>query len=141
MSDVPPIFGSVPAGVFSRPRRAAYAVIHDRDGRVAAVEHQGRHFLPGGGSLARESPEETVMREVREELGRAVVILGSIGSAVQHFFASDDKCWYSMDAVFFGAALQESPIGAGENEITWLRLDQAEASFFHACHTWAALRA
>ena len=81
------------------------------------------------------------MREVREELGRAVVIVGSIGSAVQYFFASDDKCWYGMDAVFFWAALQEPPIGAGEYEITWLRLDQGPTSFFHACHTWAALRA
>jgi hypothetical protein len=80
------------------------------------------------------------MREVREELGRGVVVLGSIGSAVQHFFASDDKCWYSMDAVFYEASLQEPPIGAGENEITWLRLDQAETSFFHACHAWAVLR-
>lgn len=97
--------------------------------------------MPGGESLAHESPEETVTREVREELGRAVAILGSIGSAVQHFFASDDKCWYSMDAVFFRAELPEPPIGVGEHEIAWLRLDQAQTSFFHACHTWAALRA
>lgn len=81
------------------------------------------------------------MREVLEELGRAVVILGSIGSAVQHFFASDEKCWYSVDAVFFWAALEEPPIGAGENEIVWLGLDRAQISFFHACHAWAALRA
>lgn len=45
-----------------------------------------------------------------------------------------------MDAVFFEAALREPPIGAGESKITWLRLDQAQTSFFHACHTWAALR-
>ena len=135
-----PIFGSIPAGVLSRPRRAAYAVIRDGDGRVAAVEHRGRHFLPGGGSVAHESPEDTVRREVREELGRAIDILGNIGSAAQHFFASDDECWYTMDAVFFAATLRGPSIGPAEYEIVWLRFSESRPAFFHACHTWAALR-
>ena len=140
MRDTPPIFGVVPAGVLSRPRRAAYAVIHDREGRIATIEYHGRHFLLGGEALPHESAEETVIREVREEVGRGTVVLGRIGSAIQRFFASDDNCWYDMEAVFVRAALQESPIVAGETDVVWLSPDQARTSLFHACHTWAALR-
>jgi 8-oxo-dGTP pyrophosphatase MutT (NUDIX family) len=94
-------------------------------------------WLPGGGALPGESPEQTVAREVREELGRAAHLLGKLGEAVQHFHAASDGCWYEMTAVFFRAELVGEPLGEGEHELLWLDAASASGDFFHACHAWA----
>ena len=55
-----------------RTHAGAAAVILDRDGRVLLVRHSyGRRGweLPGGGRRSKESLEQAVLREVREELG------------------------------------------------------------------------
>ena len=55
-----------------RAHLGAAAVIFDRDRRVLLVRHSyGRRGweLPGGGRKPKESLEQTVFREVREELG------------------------------------------------------------------------
>ncbi|HEX8904673.1 MAG TPA: NUDIX domain-containing protein, partial [Longimicrobiaceae bacterium] len=102
----PPVFGAPPAGVAPRERRAAYAVVAGADGRVAAVRGRaGRYWLPGGGSRDGETPEATVLREIREELGREACVGDRIATAVQHFHAADDGCWYAMTAVFLRAGL------------------------------------
>src|SRR5262245_61013915 len=132
-----PVFGCIPAGTISQARRAAYAVIRDKGGRVATVGHDGRRFLPGGGSHPLESVAQTVEREVQEELGCSMVIKGSIGNAVQHFFSSDDGCWYSMEATFVrGELVGQSGLPQGHG-ITWLRDEEAESRLYHACHIWA----
>jgi 8-oxo-dGTP pyrophosphatase MutT (NUDIX family) len=55
-----------------RTHLGAAAVIFDRDSRVLLVRHSyGRRGweLPGGGRRSKESLEQAVLREVREELG------------------------------------------------------------------------
>ena len=63
-----PTFGVPVAGVLYEQRCAAYAVIRSSAGAVAAVHGPAGDWLPGGGRLAGETPEETVVREVCEEL-------------------------------------------------------------------------
>src|SRR5690348_10349000 len=101
-------FGTPEPGISYRERRAAYAVIV-REGRVATVQNRGRHFLPGGGSLPNEAPEQTVVREVREELARSVRLIRKIGEATQYFYADADDCHYHMPAVFFAAEFTDEP--------------------------------
>jgi len=63
-------FGVPLPGITYKPRPAAYALIFSREAAIATVEGKGGYFLPGGGSLPGEAPEETIQREVREELAR-----------------------------------------------------------------------
>src|SRR3954471_1515657 len=137
-ASAPLVFGSAPPGVICRPRPAAYAVIRDHAGRVAVVRGKAAFWLPGGGTLPGETPEETIPREVREELGRAARLLGKVGGAVQFFHAADDGCWYEMTATFFRAEFVSEPIEAAEHELLWLDASEEGALFFHACHAWAA---
>jgi 8-oxo-dGTP diphosphatase len=129
-----PDFGFENPAIEYEPRPAAYAVITDREGRIAAVKGtRGGYFLPGGGSQFGETAEQTVAREVREELARDIRIVRQIGEAIQFFYA--DGRHYRMEAVFFEA---EFASGAGEHELHWLASEDLERAFFHQCHVWAA---
>jgi 8-oxo-dGTP diphosphatase len=137
-ADDGPIFGTAPADAKWQERRAAYVVIRRPDGKVAAVRGRDRLFLPGGGSGEREQAEETVVREVAEELGRRIGRLSPLGYAIEYFYASDDGRWYKMRATFFRAELTDEILGSGEYEIEWVSPRSEQNSFFHASHAWAA---
>mgnify|MGYP002624588885 FL=1 len=139
------IFGMLPDGVDCRPRRAAYAVIHNSGGNVAAItaNFRGRDefWLPGGGIEHGESPRQTVVREVREELGRGAVVGSELGKARQFFFAGDEGCWYDMTAWFFKAEFLGEAQNDGEFALHWIDATTRHTDFFHECHAWAALLA
>jgi hypothetical protein len=95
-------FGIREAGTVYTERRAVYGVVLGVGGTVAAVRGpSGRFWLPGGGSLPGESAEDTLTREVREELARGVHLIHRIGEATQLFHAADEDRHYRMLAVFF----------------------------------------
>lgn len=141
----PPVFGEAPSDVECRDRYAAYAVIRNANSLVAVVQFRvgGRdHFwLPGGGMHDAESPEETIIREVKEELGRQVQVHRDLGQVIQFFYASDRKCWYRMTAHFLSAELRGEPDGSGEFDLHWVNAAERREEFFHACHVWAAVEA
>jgi 8-oxo-dGTP pyrophosphatase MutT (NUDIX family) len=131
------IFGSQEPDVQYTKRRAAYLIVTN-DGSVATVKPRQKHFLPGGGSLPCEAPEDTIVREVREELARGVRLTRRIGEAVQYFYSAADERHYRMRATFFaGEFTHETRVGTGEHELHWLPATEAEQAFFHACHAWA----
>lgn len=130
-------FGAAPPGVACRPRRGAYAVIRDEEGRVAAVNDDGRFYLPGGGSLAHETPEQTLVREVAEELGRHVHDLQRLAEAEQYFHSHNDRCWYRMHAMLFTARLGGAPFAPREFEAEWLAPERSAPRLFYECHEWA----
>jgi 8-oxo-dGTP pyrophosphatase MutT (NUDIX family) len=133
-----PIFGAREAGMVYTERPAAYAVVLGAASTVAVVRGpSGRYWLPGGGSLPGEPAEETVAREVREELARGVRLLQRIGEATQFFYAADDGRHCRMRAVFFLADFTEALNTEAEHEPCWLPLQQTRSGFFHECHAWA----
>lgn len=129
------IFGSIKVGINYQERPAAYAVITNDAGDIAAVKAKSGYFLPGGGSFPNETPEETIHREVREELTRDVKLLHKIGAAIQYFSAGD--VYYRMNAVFYRAEFASEPSGEGEHELHWLAPQAIAGQFFHQCHEWA----
>jgi len=74
-------------------------------------------------------------------LGRLIKVIGRIGEAVQFFYASDDKCWYEMNATFVRAEFERGPVSTGEDELCWVDFRKQPEVFFHACHVWAASQA
>jgi 8-oxo-dGTP pyrophosphatase MutT (NUDIX family) len=135
-------FGIRREGVQYRQRRAVYAVVGGANGTVAAVKGpSGRFWLPGGGSLRNETAEETIVREVREELARSVRLIRKLGEVTQYFYAARAKHHYEMLAVFFAAEFPDQPSGQGEYELHWLPVAEAEEAFFHASHAWAVRQA
>ena len=102
---------------------------------VCANAHgRGQFWLPGGGMLAGESPEQTITREVRE-----VRLHRKVGEAIQFFFAGDEDCWYRMRAYFFTAQFHGDADGRGEYKLPWVDSTLRRTDFFHECHVWAAL--
>lgn len=80
------IFGWLPRGVRRRVVRTiapsftvgAICVIERADGRVALIQqrYRGRWGLPGGLLSRRERPADAACREVREEIGIEVELIG-----------------------------------------------------------------
>lgn len=129
-------FGTPPAGAPVVARPAAYAIVRDAEGRVAVVEEDSGLFLPGGGREPGETPEENVLREVREEVGCGLRTLRLVGEAVQYCRAHDRAGWYETRAVFFaGAFVGEA--GRGACPLSWLAPEVARARLHHASHAWA----
>jgi ADP-ribose pyrophosphatase YjhB (NUDIX family) len=77
-----------------RPRTfGVRAVLLDPAGRIALVRHHyvAGWYLPGGGVDKRESAEDAVRRELREEVGLAdVAITGVLGVYHNRAEAKDD---------------------------------------------------
>jgi 8-oxo-dGTP diphosphatase len=131
------IFGLPEPAVTYTKRRAAYVVIKHNE-QVALVKGQDKYFLPGGGSLPGEGPEETIAREVVEELARSVRLRYKIGEAVQYFYSAADDQHYKMQATFFFGEFTTQPSGGTcEHELLWLPITEIEQVCFHACHAWA----
>ncbi|HEU4388363.1 MAG TPA: NUDIX domain-containing protein [Blastocatellia bacterium] len=92
-------FGTRLAQVTYEPRDAAYIVVGDREGRIASVKSSGgKYFLPGGGALPGETPEQTIQREIAEELALTVRIGRRIAEVVQLFRA--EGRYYEMRPLF-----------------------------------------
>ena len=139
------VFGIAPSGVECHTRSAAYVVVADTSGHIAAIRIESsvgpRLWLPGGGIESDETAEEAATREVHEELGRGIRLRGTIGHAIQYFYAADEERWYEMTATFFRAEFDGELRGAGAHELSWIRTDGHEELFFHACHAWAVRQA
>ena len=136
----PHMFGCAPLGIECRYRSAAYAVIR-ADGQVATISTGIRGaeklWLPGGGMHGNESPSQTIIREVQEELGRQVTLLHKLGEAIQFFHSSDEDCWYRMKAHFFAAQFKTGVPLTAEHALHWVNPAECKSDFFHECHAWA----
>ena len=136
-----PEFGHKVAGRHYRLRPGAYAVIVDGERRVAVMRTGRGCYLPGGGSEPGESPEATLRREVREECGREIDILGKVGEAMDYVSAGLDGD-FVKHGVFFVAGFGTVSCAAVETDhtVVWLSSAEAEVALSNRSHAWAVQR-
>ena len=132
-------FGGREPGLTYAPRPGAYAVITDAQGRVAVMQTPRGCFLPGGGSEGRETPEETLVREVREECGFGVEIVGRLGQAVEYVHTAGHGVGQRKEGVFFLAVVTEAggPPTEADHTLLWLEPQEAEGRLAHGSQRWA----
>jgi 8-oxo-dGTP diphosphatase len=134
-----PEFGEMKPGQRYDPRPGCYGLIFDGEGRVAVMETPHGCYLPGGGSESGETPEETLIREVREECGCEVSNLKRVGEAVEYVHTAGNDTGIRNECAFFTAVLGESSAVATEDDHTlvWLEPQEAEARLAHGSQRWA----
>jgi 8-oxo-dGTP pyrophosphatase MutT (NUDIX family) len=138
MADEIPEFGEPDLDATYVPRPGGYAVIFDREGRLAVVATAEGLHLPGGGLEAGESAESATLREVMEETGLRVELQASIGVAYELAFAPQENMHYRKRCAFFRAAV----VATGEpseadHELKWIAPDEALRDLHHEIQRWA----
>jgi len=120
-------------------RVGAYAVI-ERNNRLAIVKFDNSSFcLPGGGLEMGENCEDTLRREVVEEIGYECIIGRKIGVAGQYISTLSGDGYYNKIGHFYLAELVENNIGdrSCEFDLVWLNIDEAKTSLYEDSHKWA----
>jgi 8-oxo-dGTP diphosphatase len=135
VSDSVPIFGAPIQGREHRPRAAAYAVIRDAEGRVAAVRTGLGLLLPGGRLERGETLVECLRRELREECARPTAIDRQLGLAFEYFETGEGA--FEGRHVFFAARFVGPANGEAEYELVWLEPGSAAELLHHRSHAWA----
>lgn len=134
------IFGQREPGASYVRRPSAYAVVENGLGQVVLVRTIQGVFLPGGGIEEDETPEQAVLREVREECGLVVRLLSRLPDAVQLVYSHRERIHFEKVSAFFLAAVAEGhPPSAPEkgHEVRWVPLDDAKPLLSHESHRFA----
>lgn len=113
-------------------RKGAYAVIIEAQA-VAAIQGTKSYFLPGGGIEGKETEEETLTRELREECNASVEILGLIGQATDYLFSAAEGCHFEKCGTFFLARFLTPP----DENLIWIPVSDASKLFRQEGHVWA----
>lgn len=130
MERAPPPFGTKLPGVEYHPRPGAYALVFDAAGRVAIVHEEDDWYLPGGGIEAGETPEQALVREVREECACGVSIARLFGDAIE-FLVTRSGRHLEVQARYFHASF------VGESTAHWVTPQEARALVKRRSDAWA----
>ena len=112
-----------------RPRTAARAIVKKKD--LIALLHvskDGYHKLPGGGVDPGESIQEALHREVLEEVGCKIRVLGEVGEILEHRGQAEE---IQTSHCFIAEVIEEGEPKFTEKEISegfelvWVSLDKA----------------
>lgn len=140
-SDAPniPIFGEKREGQAYIPRPGVYAIVFDDEKRIAVIQTQWGFYLPGGGIERNELVEESLRREVREELGYEAHIQRKIGEAIEYIFAAKDNQYFCIHGTFFEVVFTPTGDGAAEQYHTlfWLTPSEAIEKLSRRSQAWA----
>ncbi len=75
--------------------RAAAVIIHNNKILVHKNVRKDHCALPGGRIAIGENSEETIKREIKEEIGKETEIIGYIGT-IENFFEMNQKKYYEI---------------------------------------------
>jgi len=132
-----PEFGTREPGATYRPRPGAYAIVRDGQGRVAVVNERDRLFLPGGGIDAGETPQEALLREIREECGYHARITGTLGKGMQYYVHRKEGP-VAIEATWFTAEFLQPTSEPCETgcELLWMTPEEAQERLYRESERW-----
>jgi 8-oxo-dGTP diphosphatase len=121
-----------------RRRVGSYAVILDGAGRVALMRTPKGLFLPGGGANPGETPDATLRREVREELGGEITAARLLGTAVEYVHACGEG-YLAKECSFFHVDIGSCSEHGSEadHELVWVDSRVAMGRLMHRSQAWA----
>lgn len=135
-----PEFGLAVAGQTYVLRPGSYGVIRNGVGSIAVVFTPQGVFLPGGGQESDESAEAALIREVAEECGLAIHVMGFVGMADELVFSREEQSYFRKRCSFFTAEAQSGrqPLaGEPDHQLSWLAPDDAASQLSHESQRWA----
>jgi len=132
-----PEFGERLPGIEYVDRPGAYAFIRNADGLIAVVRlTMERHYLPGGGMEAGETPVQSMIREIAEELAHGAHV-GALFAQATQYVASSRGGHFAVRAHYFEVTLGEPLDGPAEHELLWLPAPTAAAALVREADRWA----
>ena len=98
-------------------------VVIEQDGKVLLIDRSdGLGFtVPGGVVRHRETIEQCVLREVREETGYTINITGLVGV---YSSLKRDPRFRAVAIAYKGYIVSGTPHGSGEGELCWCRPEE-----------------
>ena len=135
-----PVFGEKEAEKKYQPRYEAYAILMNEEKEIALVQApNGAYFLPGGEIEGHETKEETIEREMLEELGFEVVLSEYLGQADDYFYSRHRETFFYNPGYFYSTKSWEKvsePLEEGNNS-SWEQPAKAIALLKRGSHKWA----
>ena len=134
-----PRFGRADPGRTTVVRPSAYALLFGADGRIALADTPQGLLLLGGGIDAPEGPEETVIREAREEVGLALAVGAWRRRAVEVIWSPRELKQFEKRSVFVDATIAGPSVAPIETDhlLRWLDPGEAMTRLWHESHRWA----
>ena len=135
-----PEFGLAVAGQAYVLRPGSYGVVRNGAGSIAVVRTPQGVFLPGGGQESDETSKAALIREVAEECGLAIRVLGFVGMADELVFSQEERSYFRKRCSFFTAEAQGGgqPLGGEpDHHLSWLAPDDAASQLSYESQRWA----
>lgn len=141
-----PVFGRSEPGEDYVPRDAAYGLLVNSAGQIAAVAISGetgrtQYDLPGGAVEPGETPGDALLREYREETGLGVTLGEPVGTA-WHYWEKPDGRRVFNHARYFTVERTGEDGGKIEPDhaLVWLDPLEAIARMRHEATAWGIAR-
>jgi 8-oxo-dGTP diphosphatase len=133
-----PTFGKPQHGLTYTDRPGAYAVLRNEKGEIAIVKTGFGAFLPGGGSDDGESLEQTLHREVFEEIGFRLSNIKKIGEARQYVISNFYNKNFCKHGHFYTADWTKDPAASNQKDhsLVWAAPEKAAEILSHEFQRW-----
>ncbi|MBN8831956.1 MAG: NUDIX domain-containing protein [Sphingomonadales bacterium] len=132
-----PEFGERLPGIDYIDRPGAYAFIRDGARRLALMRvAPERHYLPGGGIEPGETPDESMAREIAEEMAHTAIV-GRLFARATQYIASTRGGHFAVHAHYFDVTLGAPLAREPEHELLWLPPEKAQTMLVRDADRWA----
>jgi 8-oxo-dGTP diphosphatase len=134
-----PVFGVPETRLPHVVRPSAYGLVLGPEGSLAIVRTGTGAYLPGGGIVDTESPEDAVCREAREECGLTVILGLWRRAAIDHVTAAREGTHFEKRSTFCDATVVGSTTELVEPDhvLAWVNATSAVALLTPPSHRWA----